>query len=54
MKHFNAFHDGFIGEVSIGSRDRFTREEPDPWDVGHQMSGEFDAVIDFADYDYAA
>jgi hypothetical protein len=52
IEHFNAFHDGFIHEVSLRSRDRFSSEGPDPWDVGHNVTGAFDAVIDFAHYNY--
>jgi hypothetical protein len=52
VERFNAFHDGFIREVSLRSRDRFSGEESDPFSLGHHCTGEFDAVIDFAHYNY--
>jgi hypothetical protein len=52
IERFNAFHDGFIKEVSLRSRDWFSSEGPDPWDLGHNCTGAFDAVIDFAHYNY--
>ena len=52
IERFNAFHDGFIQEISLRSRDWFSGEVSDPWSLGHHCTGEFDAVIDFAHYNY--
>ena len=52
IERFNAFHDGFIQEVSLRSRDWFSGERSDPWSLEHHVTGAFDAVIDFAHYNY--
>lgn len=52
IDHFNAFHDGFVREIRVRSRDAFTIESDEAWDIGHQQTGRFDVVVAFAHYNY--
>jgi hypothetical protein len=52
IEEYNAFHDGFVRSIALASRDRFTRVGPRDWDVAHETTGQFAAVIDFAHYNY--
>jgi len=52
IERYNAFHDGFVRSIALASRDRFTRVGPRTWDVAHETTGQFAAVIEFAHYNY--
>lgn len=52
LDHFNGFHDGFLRELRLCSRDAFAQHGPEAWQVEHRLSGRFDAVVDFARYNY--
>jgi len=50
--HFNGFHDGFIKSLTLRSLDRFEAHGPDVTDIGHVVTGDFEAEIEFAHYNY--
>lgn len=52
--YFNGFHDGFVRSVLLRSHDRFVALGPSVTDIGHETTGRFDAVVEFAHYNYAA
>lgn len=52
IERFNAFHDGFIKRLSLESRDRFSKVGPELHAIGHEVTGAFDAVVEFAHYNY--
>jgi hypothetical protein len=53
-EYFNGFHDGFVRSVLLRSHDRFEAYGPSVTEIGHEVTGRFDAVIEFAHYNYAA
>jgi hypothetical protein len=54
LDHFNGFHDGFIKEIALRSRDSFFREGPEITDIVLELTGAFDVMVEFAHYNYAA
>jgi hypothetical protein len=52
VERFNGFHDGFIKRVELVSHDRFDQFGPDFTDRCQVCTGLFDAVLDFAHYNY--
>ncbi len=52
IERFNAFHDGFIKRISLESRDRFSKVGPELHAIGHEVTGAFDAIVEFAHYNY--
>ena len=54
LDHFNGFHDGFIKEVSLRSQDTFEQHGTEVTDIGHVLTGRFDAMIAIAHYNYGA
>ena len=52
--YFNGFHDGFLQSLLLRSHDRFVAYGPSVTEIGHKTTGRFDAVVEFAHYNYAA
>ena len=53
LDQFNGFHDGFIKQLSLRSHDSFEKHGPDETDITHRLTGNFDAVIQIAHYNYS-
>jgi hypothetical protein len=49
-EQFNGFHDGFIAACTVRSRDRFVPDGRGM--VAHATTGEFDATLEVAHYNY--
>ena len=52
LEHFNYFHDGFIQQVELISRDRFEQRGPAYTDRAHVCTGRFEVVLNIAHYNY--
>lgn len=52
LDRFNSFHDGFVKRVELVSHDRFDQFGPEYTDRCQVCSGLFDAVLEFAHYNY--
>ncbi len=53
LDQFNGFHDGFIQQLSLRSHDSFEKHGPGETDITHRLTGNFDAVIQIAHYNYS-
>lgn len=51
--YFNGFHDGFVKDLCLRSRDLFVREEDGPFGIAHRLTGRFDLELNIAHYNYA-
>jgi len=52
IEYFNGFHDGFLKRVLLVCNDTFEKEGPDEWNIAHQLTGDFDCILEVAHYNY--